>query len=113
VQAINDKAQAIFSALPNVVHVTAPVTICGDIHGQYHDLQELFRVGGQIPYTNYLFMGDYVDRGLQSVETISYLFCLKIKYPDHITLLRGNHESAGISQQFGFRKEVIERYSAT
>jgi serine/threonine-protein phosphatase 2A catalytic subunit len=93
-----------------VITVTAPVTICGDIHGQYNDLVELFEIGGSIPFTNYLFMGDYVDRGPQSVETVSYLFCLKIKYPDHITLLRGNHESAGISEHFGFRDEVVDRY---
>jgi serine/threonine-protein phosphatase 2A catalytic subunit len=110
VREINDKARVIFAALPNVVQVTAPVTLCGDIHGQYNDLQELFRIGGRIPYTNYLFMGDYVDRGSQSIETVSYLFCLKIKYPEHITLLRGNHESAGISQHFGFREEVVQRY---
>jgi diadenosine tetraphosphatase ApaH/serine/threonine PP2A family protein phosphatase len=97
--------QALFAALLNIVQVTALVTICGDIHGQSNDLQELFRVGGQITYTNYLFMGDCIDRGLQSVETLTSLFCL------NITLLRDNRESAGISQHFGFRKEVIERSS--
>jgi serine/threonine-protein phosphatase 2A catalytic subunit len=110
IEFINQQAREIFRVLPNVITVTAPVTICGDIHGQYIDLVELFKIGGKIPFTNYLFMGDYVDRGSQSVETVSYLFCLKIKYPNHITLLRGNHESAGISQYFGFRDEVVQRY---
>jgi len=107
---INYQAKLIFEKQQNVVMVKAPVTICGDIHGQFGDLIELFRIGGQIPQTNYLFMGDYVDRGTQSVETVSYLFCLKIKYPEHITLLRGNHESIGCSQIFGFRDEVVARY---
>jgi serine/threonine-protein phosphatase 2A catalytic subunit len=107
---INQTARELFSGLPNVIHVNPPVTICGDIHGQYIDLVELFKIGGRIPLTNYLFMGDYVDRGSQSVETVSYLFALKIKYPNNITLLRGNHESAGVSQHFGFRDEVVQRY---
>lgn len=107
---INEKAREIFKTLDNVVQVGVPVTICGDIHGQFHDLIELFKIGGRVPFTNYLFMGDYVDRGQKSVETVTYLFALKIKYPTHITLLRGNHESSGISQHFGFRDEVISRY---
>ena len=109
---INTKIKPVFEKLPNVVTVKPPVTICGDIHGQFKDLQELFKIGGNVPYTNFLFMGDYVDRGSQSIETVSYLFCLKLKYPDNITLLRGNHESSSINQLFGFRDEVISRYGS-
>ena len=78
--------------------VRAPVTICGDIHGHFHELKELLRIGGQPPETNYLFMGDYVDRGYYSVETVTLLVCLKVRFRDRLTILRGNHESRQITQ---------------
>lgn len=93
IKVICAKVREIFSTEPNVVEVYSPVTVVGDVHGQFYDLIELFRVGGQVPDTNYLFLGDYVDRGSASVETITYLMLLKLRYPSRFTLLRGNHET--------------------
>ncbi|KAI9481177.1 MAG: Metallo-dependent phosphatase-like protein [Benjaminiella poitrasii] len=94
----------------NVVHIKAPVTVVGDVHGQYYDLIEIFRIGGYCPDTNYLFLGDYVDRGLYSIETISLLTCLKLRYPERVQLVRGNHESRTVTQTYGFYSECIRKY---
>ncbi|XP_064163305.1 serine/threonine-protein phosphatase 2A catalytic subunit beta isoform isoform X2 [Anguilla rostrata] len=110
VRTLCEKAKEILTKESNVQEVRCPVTVCGDVHGQFHDLMELFRIGGKSPDTNYLFMGDYVDRGYYSVETVSLLVALKVRYPERITILRGNHESRQITQVYGFYDECLRKY---
>ncbi len=112
VKTLCEQAKDILVDESNVQPVRAPVTICGDVHGQLHDLVELFKIGGMAPDTNYLFMGDYVDRGYYSVETVSLLLCLKTRYPDRVHLLRGNHESRQITQVYGFYDECVRKYGS-
>ncbi|KAH9359836.1 hypothetical protein HPB48_002435 [Haemaphysalis longicornis] len=112
VKSLCAKASQVLAAESNLPGVRAPVTVCGDIHGQYLDLLELFKVGGELPWTNYVFMGDYVDRGKQSVETFLLLLALKVRYPDRITLIRGNHESRQLTQVFGFYDECFRKYGS-
>jgi serine/threonine-protein phosphatase PP1 catalytic subunit len=100
-----------FQLEETLLDLEAPVNICGDIHGQYHDLLRLFERGKSPPECNYLFLGDYVDRGQQSIESITLLFAYKIKYAENFFLLRGNHECSSITRIYGFYDECKRRYN--
>ncbi|XP_051120385.1 serine/threonine-protein phosphatase BSL3-like [Andrographis paniculata] len=110
-----DSVERIFSSEPTVLQLRAPIKIFGDLHGQFGDLMRLFdeygspSTAGDIAYIDYLFLGDYVDRGQHSLETMTLLLALKVEHPHQVHLIRGNHEAADINALFGFRIECIER----
>ena len=105
------KAKKIVMSQPIFLELESPITVCGDIHGQYPDLLKLFELGGFPPNTNYIFLGDYVDRGKQSIECICLLLAYKIKYDENFFILRGNHECGSINRIYGFFDECKRRYN--
>ena len=105
------KSKEIFMNQPTFLELESPISVCGDTHGQYPDLLKLFEAGGFPPEANYLFLGDYVDRGKYSLETICLLLAYKIKYEENFFLLRGNHECASINRIYGFYDECKKRYN--
>jgi len=112
IESLCEKVEELLDQEENVVRVPAPCTLVGDIHGQFYDLLEMFKVGGECPTTNYVFCGDYVDRGHYSVEVVLVLLILKVRYPSRIILLRGNHESRQITQVYGFYDECLRKFGS-
>ena len=111
IQLVCSTAREILLSQPSLLELSPPVKVVGDVHGQYGDLIRIFTKCGFPPLTNYLFLGDYVDRGKQSLETILLLLCYKIKYPENFFLLRGNHECANVTRVYGFYDECKRRCS--
>lgn len=109
IQMVCSRAREILLSQPSLLELNPPVKVVGDVHGQYGDLIRIFTKCGFPPQTNYLFLGDYVDRGKQSLETILLLLCYKIKYPENFFLLRGNHECANVTRVYGFYDECKRR----
>jgi len=104
-------AREIIASEPTLLHLHAPIKLIGDIHAQFYDLLRIFEFGGSPPDQTYLFLGDYVDRGPNGIDCLALLLAYKIKYPNKIYLLRGNHESAGINRLYGFSNECTARFN--
>lgn len=109
ITAICNAARELFLSQPALLELSPPVKIVGDVHGQYTDLIRMFEMCGFPPNSNFLFLGDYVDRGKQSLETILLLLCYKLRFPENFFLLRGNHECANVTRVYGFYDECKRR----
>ena len=106
---VADTVREVFVREPNLLELDAPLVVVGDLHGQLYDLYEILQLAGEPPGAQYLFLGDYVDRGQHSLETITLLFCMKLLHPGRVHLLRGNHEDAKICSNYGFLNEIFQK----
>jgi len=105
------EAKTVFADQPMMLELDAPMRVAGDVHGQYYDVLRLFEYGGSPEDMNHLFLGDYVDRGKNSIETITLLLAFKVRYPENFFILRGNHECASVNRLYGFFDECKRRYN--
>jgi len=112
ITALGNKTYDILQREPTLLKLRPPMYVVGDIHGQYEDLLRIFQLTGLPPQHNFLFLGDYVDRGNNSIEVLALLFCLKIKFPDNVFMIRGNHECESVNKNYGFYQECQERYDS-
>lgn len=101
-----------FATFPNILRISQPVSVAGSCHAQLEDIHEIFQICGEVPYTAYLFIGNFVNYGLQNVATVNLLFCLALKYPDVVYLLRGPHESRLLTRKCGLYEEIINTYGS-
>jgi len=108
---IIDRAKAVYRAEENLLKLDDPITVCGDVHGQFFDLLRLMEAGGDPATNKYLFLGDYVDRGCFSTEVVFYLFAHKVQYPETFFMLRGNHECRHLTAFFNFKDECMYKYN--
>lgn len=99
-----------FLQQPTLLELQAPINIMGDTHGHFCDVLRMFEMSGSLPDVNYLMLGDYVDRGKQSIENVCFLLAYKVFFPENMFMLRGNHECASISRVYGFFDECKRRY---
>ena len=113
VKELTIKAKEVLIEENNIVMMSSPVNIVGDIHGQFYDLVNMFNIIGPVVKTNYLFLGDYVNRGKFSIQVFLLLLCLKLKYPENVVLLRGNHESRILTYTYGFYDECRKNYGSS
>ena len=110
---IVNRAATILRKEPNLLRLNDPITVCGDVHGQFYDLCKLFEIGGDPHDQQYLFLGDFVDRGCFGCEVVFYLMAVKLRHPDTFFMLRGNHECRHLTAYFNFKAECLYKYSQT
>ena len=110
IESLSKKCKSILQKEPNLLKISAPVHVFGDIHGQFSDMIRFLEMTRLPPETKLLFLGDYVDRGNNSIEVVILLFALKIRFPNQVFMIRGNHECANLNDNYGFREECTERY---
>jgi serine/threonine-protein phosphatase PP1 catalytic subunit len=108
---LSKKVIQIFKEEKNLLELTVPINLFGDIHGQFLDMVRFLKMTGLPPNEKLLFLGDYVDRGPNSIEVVALLFAMKILYPDKVFILRGNHECPDVNKGYGFFDECVQRFS--